>query len=80
MVQRLQGKPDINVTRANDHLLADEKMAKALFYINGQQVTREIALTLDPAKINRMNVYKSTDAVKKFGEKGKNGIVEISTR
>ncbi len=77
---KASGKPDINVTRANDHLLADEKMAKALFYINGQQVTREIALTLDPAKINRMNVYKSTDAVKKFGEKGKNGIVEISTK
>jgi hypothetical protein len=77
---KASNKPDVIVTQANDRILADERMANALFYINGKEVTREIMLALDPAKINRMDVYRSPDAVKKFGEKGKNGIVKISTK
>ncbi len=74
------GNPDVVITQNNDRILADERMAKALYYVDGKEVTRKIALALDPAKINQMNVYKSSDAVKKFGEKGRNGIIEISTK
>ena len=55
-------------------------MANALYYIDGKEVTRDIALALDPEKIIRIEVYPSPDAVKKFGEKGKKGIIEISTK
>jgi len=55
-------------------------MTKALYYISGKQVTRDIALAVDPAKIIRMEVYPSPDALKKFGEKGKNGVIQISTK
>lgn len=71
---------EVVTNQAGDRMLAEKQMPNALYYINGKEVTHEIVRALDPAKISRMDVYKSPEAVKKFGEKGKNGVVEVTTK
>ena len=34
----------------------------------------------ESGKIKRMEVYKGDEAVKRYGEKGRNGVVEIRAR
>ena len=51
-----------------------------LVYINGRPASRTQARQLAPEQIKKMTVYKGDEAVKKYGEKGRNGVVEIRAR
>ena len=51
-----------------------------LVYINGRPASRAKALQLAPEQIKKMTVYKGDEAVKKYGERGRNGVVEIRAR
>ncbi len=48
--------------------------------MNGKEVSREEAMKINPENISRMNVIKNAETLKKYGNKGKNGVVEIVTR
>ena len=52
----------------------------ALIYINGKQASKQEAAQLREGQIKRMEVYKGNEAVKRYGEKGRNGVVEIRAR
>jgi len=51
-----------------------------LYYINGKRATKAEALQLKPDDIESMNVLKEESASMKYGEKAKNGVIEISLK
>lgn len=51
-----------------------------LIYINGKEATRKDVAKLGKGKIRRMDIYKGDEAVKRYGEAGRNGVVEILAR
>ncbi|MBJ2176201.1 hypothetical protein JBL43_18260 [Aureibaculum sp. A20] len=58
----------------------DELINKALYIINGKETTKEAIELILPDDIESMNVLKNESAITKYGEKGKNGVVEINTK
>jgi hypothetical protein len=51
-----------------------------LYILDGKVVKASILSTLDPAKISSVNVLKNEAATKKYGERGKYGVVEITMK
>ena len=51
-----------------------------LIRINGREASKKDVERLKPGRIKRMEVYKGDEAVKRYGEKGRNGVVEIRAR
>ncbi len=51
-----------------------------LIYIDGKKTTTEEMKELDTEKIESMNVLKGESAIKKYGENGKDGVIEINTK
>lgn len=47
------------------------------FYVNGKASRREEIRKLDPDKITSMNIFKGDDAIKRHGQKAKNGVIEF---
>ncbi len=78
-----------NVTTVVDHPIAFKNAdnaktvvgspAKPLYFIDGKPATKEAVDKLEPAKIKSMDVLKGSKAEEKYGEKGKNGVIEIKT-
>ncbi len=54
--------------------------SKALFVINGKITTSKEARNIDPNEIESLDILKDSKATSKYGEKGKNGVIEISTK
>jgi hypothetical protein len=53
---------------------------KPIYIIDGKESTEEDMKSLDPSDIATINVYKGDKANEKFGDKGKDGVVEITTK
>lgn len=51
-----------------------------LIYINGRPASQAEARRLAPGKIRKMTVYKGDEAVKRYGERGRNGVADIRVR
>ena len=51
-----------------------------LFYIDGKEATEKEVKALAPDKIATINVIKGEKAANKYGDKGKNGVVDITTK
>jgi len=51
-----------------------------LYVLDGKIITKGQSDKLDPSSIERMNVLKGKDATDKYGDKGKNGVVEITLK
>ena len=80
-------KVNVNVNTqvdVNDNVSTETKVASnvniALYVINGKIVTKEVADKLDPNTILSANVLKDKLATDKYGEKGKSGVIEITTK
>jgi len=52
----------------------------ALFVIDGKISTRGNFKAVDPKNIESISVLKGKEVIKKYGEKGKNGVIEIITK
>ncbi|MEI7587568.1 TonB family protein [Runella sp.] len=52
----------------------------ALWLLDGKEMAKEQIQKLSPDSIQSMNVLKGEEATKKYGEKGKNGVIEITTK
>lgn len=52
----------------------------ALIYINGKESSNDEMKSISPKNINAINVLKGESAIKKYGQKGKDGVIEITTR
>lgn len=74
---RLDNENNLNVRMINiDSISADEP---PLIIVDGQEVSQEIMKHLDPVKIESISVQKDLQ-MQKYGEKGKNGIILITTK
>lgn len=60
-------------------LNADENQ-KPLIIINGKETTHEEMEKIEQDKIESINVLKGESANKKYGDKGKNGVIEIKLK
>ncbi len=57
------------------------ELPKNLLYVIEGKISEEAVLkALDPNKIESVNVLKETSAIDKYGEKGKNGVIEINLK
>jgi len=63
-------KKKINHTQLDD----------ALLVINGKEEPDMKVGSLDPDKIESVSILKGEEAIKKYGDKGKNGVIEIKTK
>jgi hypothetical protein len=52
---------------------------KPLYYVDGKEFNGTLD-KLDPTMIQSVNVLKDKPAIAKYGEKGKNGVIEIITK
>ncbi|MDQ2720020.1 MAG: N-acetylmuramoyl-L-alanine amidase [Bacteroidota bacterium] len=55
-------------------------LQNALYIVDGKILSVAEAKAIDPSNIQILNVLKGKDAISKYGEKGKNGVIEITTK
>jgi BlaR1 peptidase M56 len=73
-VTKINGKADrVNITE-------NKLPGDALYYIDDVPATRKQIDALNPKSIQSIDVLKGTEAEKKYGEKGKKGVIKISTK
>jgi len=53
---------------------------KPLFILDGEVISESVMSVIDPNKIESINILKDASAVAVFGEKGKGGVVQITTK
>ncbi|MFD0991347.1 M56 family metallopeptidase [Mariniflexile jejuense] len=71
----------ILITSKNDSSKYTVKLSgEALYKIDGKEVKKEDVDKLNPDDIASINVLKDETATKNYGEKGKNGVIEITTK
>ena len=51
-----------------------------LYIIDGKEMTSGSIKDIEPTSIKMVSVLKGENAIKKYGEKGKNGVIEITTK
>ncbi|MEY4660484.1 MAG: hypothetical protein RLZZ42_436, partial [Bacteroidota bacterium] len=51
-----------------------------LYIIDGKEMPSGSMKDVDPNSIKMVSVLKGENAVKKYGDKGKNGVIEITTK
>ncbi|UIR56325.1 TonB-dependent receptor plug domain-containing protein [Sphingobacterium sp. SRCM116780] len=64
-----------NITQGNPILKRD-----VLYVMDGKEIDAEDIKTVDPNSIKAINVLKDKSATRKYGDKGNNGVVEITSR
>jgi beta-lactamase regulating signal transducer with metallopeptidase domain len=60
--------------------MSDINLKKPLYILNEKEITGKEFEELNPKSIKSVNVLKSESAIKEYGEKGKNGVIEITTK
>lgn len=70
------GKTDVNATIH----MATPGNVQPLYVVDGKEMNWADIQKIDPAKIESMTILKNEDATKKYGEKGKNGVVVIQLK
>ena len=71
----------IIITSKNDPSKYTVKLSdEALYKINGKEAKKVEVDKLNPNDIESVNVYKGNTAIEKYGNKAKNGVVEITTK
>lgn len=58
----------------------NDDMLNALWLLDGKEMSKEQIQKLSPDSIQSMNVWKGEEATKKYGDKGKKGVIEITTK
>ena len=53
--------------------------ADEIYFVDGTEYSRESVKKLDPQKIKTLNHYTKEDAVKRYGEKARNGVFVFKT-
>lgn len=70
------GKTEVNTTIH----MAKPGNVQPLYVVDGKEMNWTDIQKIDPAKIESMTILKNEDATKKYGEKGKNGVVVIQLK
>ena len=51
-----------------------------MYFIDGKEASQTEVMDLSPDQIESMNVYKDKKAIEKYGDKAKDGVIEITTK
>jgi len=57
-----------------------EKAKPSIIFADGKEITEVEMKKIKPEEINSINVWKGPKAIEKFGEKGKDGVIEITLK
>lgn len=68
------------VTYIQKHEEKSELPKDVLYIIDGKEMESGSIKDVDPNSIKMVSVLKGENAVKKYGDKGKNGVIEITTK
>ncbi|EZH72720.1 hypothetical protein ATO12_21540 [Aquimarina atlantica] len=75
---------DIYKIHTNDNktfaYITGDRDGEPLIYIDGKKTTKKEMEKLDSDTIEMINVLKGKSAIKKYGDKGNNGVIEITTK
>ncbi len=77
------GEYDLKVSEETDNgfkFISGNDNKEPLFFVDGKKWESKDVSNLDPSKIASMNVIKGLSAQEKYGEDGKNGVVEITLK
>lgn len=64
--------------KKNDQNISSDKNEEPLYIVDGKEVSSESIKNILPNTIDSINVLKGNNAINKYGEKGKNGVIEIT--
>ncbi|MDZ7613306.1 MAG: M56 family metallopeptidase [Flavobacteriaceae bacterium] len=53
---------------------------KPVIFVDGKEASEKSLKDINPDTIEKMEVFKGQDAIDKYGEKGKNGVIMITTK
>ncbi|MBI9061516.1 MAG: hypothetical protein JEZ14_05975 [Marinilabiliaceae bacterium] len=56
------------------------KKDKALYFVDDEEVSEKVVELLDIDRIQSMNVIKGKDAIEKYGERAKDGAIEVTSK
>ncbi len=56
---------------------SEGRVPDPICYIDGKEITYSKLKKIDPDTIDRINIVKGENAINKYGDKGKNGVIEI---
>ena len=60
--------------------LKEKEKQNPLYIVDEKEVNEEFIRELKPEDVNSINVLKDKSAIEKYGEKGKNGVIEIKLK
>lgn len=67
-------------TNKNRIFFTSDEEEEPLFILNGKEITKKEMNDLKPDSIEKVEVLKGDGATEKYGDKGKNGVVLITTK
>ncbi|WP_111706677.1 M56 family metallopeptidase [Lutibacter citreus] len=74
---KVKGKKSEKTLLDLDNMSTEDK---PLFILDGKEITEEEQKNIKPDEIKRIDVLKGEAAIKKYGVKGENGVVEITSK
>ena len=74
------GKTEVNAPSGSTIHMGTPGNVQPLYVVDGKEMNWTDIQKIDPAKIESMTILKNEDATKKYGEKGKNGVVVIQLK
>ncbi|MFK5957457.1 MAG: energy transducer TonB, partial [Lutibacter sp.] len=77
---KVEGDNLKNKAKNNILLNAGNTKNPPLYILNGKEISKEDMIQIDPKSIKSLNVLKGGKAIKKYGQKGKDGVIEISIK
>ncbi|MFB9054590.1 M56 family metallopeptidase [Formosa undariae] len=67
-------------TEQNKENLTINTATEPTYILNGKEISKAEANTINPETIDQVNVLKGTSALKKYQEKGEHGVIELTTK
>jgi len=77
---KVEGDNLNNETKNNILLNSGNTKNPPLYVLNGKEISKEEINKIDSKSIKTMNVLKGEEAIKKYGKKGKYGVIEITIK
>ncbi|TBN00403.1 M56 family peptidase [Hyunsoonleella flava] len=81
--EKSNGKEDkriINIEKKSKMIVRTKDGTQPLFIVDGKELKRSKFKNLEPDDIEKIYVLKGDSATEKYGDKGKNGVVEVITK
>ncbi|CDF78397.1 peptidase, M56 family [Formosa agariphila KMM 3901] len=76
----IKDEKTFNIPENSSVQLKSNLQEEPLILVDGKEISKTDMDNIDPNSIEQVNVIKDEKLTEKFGEKGKNGVVEISTK